>query len=175
MATLNIRSLDITNQTDILQLETAMYTAFSHYSSDLYKGQWEFDHDTKRAKTIIPYASQQVFVAEVDGTIIGAIMINLDMQAQTQYEKIGFTANKEQGITAEGTVLFTNKAMVGRKVVLICLVEKAAEFIRDLGIKVIYMTCNKKHLFGYQQLGFHLIDKTMFNGQQKFFLQQNLP
>lgn len=171
MATLNIRYVDINNSEDILQLERAMYQAFNKYPVDSFDGIWEFDHDLKRTRTLVPYTGQKILAAVLNNQIIGASLMNLDMAVETQLEKIGFTFNKEQGKTAEGLALFSNKTFVGRKLVLLDLMEQTNKVLQALDIHSCFISCDKKHLYAYQQVGFSMMDKVSFNGQDEFLLR----
>lgn len=171
MATLNIRYVDINNQDDILQLEQAMYQAFNKYPVELFKGIWEFNHELKRTRTLVPYTGQKILAAVLNDRIIGASLMNLDMAVETQLEKIGFTFQKEQGKTAEGLAIFSNKIFVGRKLVLMDLMEQTNKALQALDIQTCFISCDKKHLYAYQQVGFSMMDKVSFNGQDEFLLR----
>lgn len=171
MANFNIRYVDINNKEDITQLEQAMYKAFQKYPEDMFNGIWDFDHDLKRTRTLVPYDGQKILAAVLNDQIIGASLMNFDMVSETQLEKIGFRFPKEQGKTAEGLAVFSNKIFVGRKVILLDLMERTNKALRELNIHNCFISCDKKHLYAYQQVGFSLMDKIIFNGQDEYLLR----
>lgn len=174
MASLNIRDVDIHNEKDMIQLEQAMYQAFKKYPAEMFEGIWAFDHEQQRIRTLVPYTGQKIVAAVVNDQIVGASLMNLNMECETQLEKIGFDFPKQQGKTAEGLALFSNKIFVGRKVVLIDLMQHTNKTLREMDIQNCFISCDKKHVYAYQQAGFSIIDKVSFNGQDEFLLRHTL-
>jgi hypothetical protein len=174
MAALTVRELDLDNPSDLFKFEQAMYEAFSHYRESIFDNLWVFDHENKRVRTLVPYAGQEIIVAEVKGKVIGAVQLNLDMNAELQIEKIGFVVPKNQGKTAEVLSLFANQMMLGLNLVMLDLVTFADKRLNTWGIKRIWGSCDESLVVPYQTLGFRNVDTTYFNGADEFLLQRDI-
>lgn len=175
MSALIVKELDVlTNNEHVEKFEHALYNSFKSSPEGIFNNIWTFDHASQRARTLVPYGGQKIIAAELNGVIIGAAAMNLDMGTELQLEKYGFSVSKQQGQTAEGLALFSTRAMVGREVVLGRLVQAADVMLRSLGISILMGSCEKQHLLGYMKLGFRNIGKVRCNGQDEFLLQRTL-
>lgn len=173
VATLIIRELVLSDDEDIVCYERAMYRAFRSYPEAVFTNLWVFDHANARTRTLLPYDGQRIVAADVDGKLVGAVALNLNMESVLQVERYGFSVPKEQGRTAEGLALFSNRLLVGREVVLVRLVEAADRLLRNLAITTLWGSCDRRHLLGYLQVGFRNIGKVHFNGEDEFLLQRS--
>lgn len=169
-----ISELDLSAPERLAVYEKALYQAFRKHPPGTFDTLWAFDPEQLRARILVPYAGQRIVVAEVAGELIGAVALNFDMGVTLQLERYGFSVPKEQGQTAEGLVLFSSRIMVGRRFVLPALIEATEPLLRASGIRLLWASCDKKHLLGYLQLGFRSIDKVQFNQQPEFLLQRSI-
>lgn len=174
MEILKISELNLLDRNAVMAYEKSLYQAFKSRHPDVFKNLWIFDHAQQRARTLVPYEGQRILIAEADQTFIGAVALNLDMNTQLQLEKYGFSIPKHQGKSAEALLMFSQKIMVGRHLVLSRLAEACHHLLQSLAISVLWGSCEKRHLLGYRQLGFRTLTKVRFNGQDEFLLQRVL-
>ncbi len=123
------------------------------------------DHVTKRIATKISYQNQIIVAADWHSELVAAVAINMDMQNELQLERLGFRVGREPGIAVEALALFANKIMAGREILMARVARDCSAILRKQGIKVLWATCEKKHLRAYVGAGFLMCEEAMFRGR----------
>lgn len=174
MGKLKINELDFSDDRKTKCYENLLYQSFKDYPESFFEGIWFFNHDEFTAKMRIPYSSQKILLAEAENEIVGAVVINTNMQLQLQLEMVGFNIEKIDGKTAEVLAIFSKKIMVGRDVVLARLGESCVNILKKIGIKTCWATCTEKHLRGYISIGFLNKGKINFHGDDEYLIYLNI-
>ncbi len=170
MSNLKFTTLDITNFDEVTNYERAMYRAFSSTDIRTLDEIWDFDIPNKRIKTKIPYESQEVYIAKLNGLIIAGAAINLNTEEKFQLETYGFSINKTEKHICEGLGIFNLQIFSGINPVALQLRDYSYDILRKKGIEKVYGTCSQRRLRGYQVQGFDVIDELVFKEEKKYLL-----
>lgn len=162
--------LDTTIEKNVIEYEKAMYKAFSGSEIKTLNKIWEFDKANHRLKTIIPYESQKIFCTRLEGALVSAVAININIKETFQLEMMGFKVEKCEGV-AEGLGLFNFPVLSNLQPMALLLKDYAFSLVESWGIKKMYGTCSEKKLRGYKLLGWVPIDKKTFLGETKYLLE----
>ncbi len=163
-------TLDINDINSLGDYESSMYRAFSGTEIQTLDRIWNIDHKKRKIKTKIPYESQKIYVARLEGKIVSGVAINVNMNDTLQLEMMGFTIDKDDK-TAEGLGVFNLSVLTSFNPVVILLKNHAFEVVTKLGIEKMYGTCSEKKLRGYRILGWEPIDDRLFLGEKKYLLR----
>ncbi len=167
---LTVRLLDTTNPEEIAAYEKAVYMAFSSVQDPSQEIIWNIDYPKKRISTKIPYSSQKIIIAEIDGSIIAGFALNFNMQEKLQLEYLGFKIDRSEFGICEGLLLFNTQVSFNNHLILPEIKEPLIRFLKSQNIKKTYGTCNKKRIRGYRFLGFKDIDMKLISGIPEYLL-----
>lgn len=167
---LTIRLLDTTIPEEIAAYEKAVYMAFSSVLDPTQEVMWNINYAKKRISTKIPYSSQKVMIAEIDGSIIAGFGLNFNMQEKLQLEYLGFKIDSSEPAICEGLLLFSTQISFNSYPILYQIQEPLTSFLKSQHIKKVYGTCSKRRIRGYRFLGFKDIDMKLINGVQKYLM-----
>lgn len=174
MPNLEFTILDITDSNEVANYEKALYRAFSDTDIKTLDAIWKFDIPNKRLKTMIPYRSQDVYIAKLDGAIIAGAAINFDIKKKLQLERFGFTIDKTEKHICEGLGIFNLQVFSGLNPVALQLRDICYDHLRDKKIKKVYGTCSQRRLRGYQVQGFSVMNERIFMDEKKYLLMIEL-
>ncbi len=167
-------TLDTSNPEEIVAFEQAQYTAFEQTQIRTLDIIWECDHRHRRLKSRLPYDRQEVFVAWFERRIVAGFAVNRDLTGELQLEVTGFTVDKSEPDICEGIGLFCLQFYAGDAVIIAELCDHALGRLREQGIRKMYGTCSVGRLRTYKMMGFELLDKTDFHGEQKCLILQDV-
>ena len=174
MSHLEYTTLDSTNIEEVIKYERSLYRAFSNTDIKTLDAIWDFDKRHKRLRTKIPYPSQEVYIAKLDGAIIAGAAINFNMDEKLQLETFGFSVDKTGKHICEGLGIFSLQVFSGLNPVALQLRDTSYDILRGKGIKKVYGTCSQRRLRGYQIQGFTAIDELVFRGEKKYLLMTDI-
>lgn len=170
---LSFSILDHRNPKDVETYEKGMFKAYFGTSETIHLTR-VVDKEQKRLRLKIPYEDQTILTAKVDDTIIAAVGFNNNQQATLNLENLGFTIDKTKKNFAEGTGMFCNVQFHEGKLVLLELLSKVWEMIREEGYEVFYGFCGEDKLRFFERVDFKVIDTKEICGEKMFLLKAQL-
>jgi hypothetical protein len=175
MATIEYRDLNILDPEAIIAYERALFRAFTATDTVILERIWDFDRPQKRARTRIPYSSQRIFTACLEGRIIGGAAMNLNMQAPLQLEAMGFSIDKSASGVCEGIALFNLQIFSGATMVAAALRDYSLGRIQAENIRALYGTCSQRRMRGYSMLGWKPVAEKAFERGTVYLILLELP
>jgi hypothetical protein len=174
MSNLELSTLNIKNENEVVQYERALFRAFSSTDIITLDAIWDFDIPRERYRPKIPYQSQEIYIAKLRGEIVAGAAMNFYVEEELQLEMIGFSIDKTEKHICEGIGIFNLQIFGGMNVIALQLRDYSYDRLREKNIERIYGTCSEKRLRGYQLLGFQAIDELVFKGEKKYLLVTEL-
>ena len=172
---LSCRKLNTTKDDDIRAFEKAQYRAFEGSSIQSLEEIWHIDHTQKRIAPRISYEKLLITVVENTHTLIGAMVMHLDLSGELQLNHFGFDIDRSSPHIAEGLAIFSLAPIINGTVPLFVLRDYTNPLLYAMGLRTLYGTCSKSKLKGYQLLGFTIEQTTIYKGEEKFLLSIPIP
>ena len=161
-----------TNETqNIIKFEKSFFQSFVNINNQLIHLIWDWDWQEQRLKTRIAYHDQIIYILEDDSQeIIAAIATNIN-SSQSQFSEFGFKFPPETAKYCEVLTLFMHpqanlSVFQLRDFVQLCTTDSSSR-----GFQKTYATCSKRLLRLYQRIGVEIIDKTIIQGEERYFIR----
>jgi hypothetical protein len=175
------RTLDACDPAQVAEYEGHFYRAYAALTDNtLVRLIWDWDDAAKRLRTRIPYAEQVIYCLRDDlGRLAGAMAVNLSPGTALQSAGFGFLPPVAHlpSSAAEGRYCeFMNLMATAHHRGQVRATHQA--FIRDFcyadlvsrGFAAAYSTCTRRRLRAYQLFGATVLDETVIQGEERYFL-----
>lgn len=164
--------LDCADAAAVSAYERSFFAAFAPVTSNrLIRWLWQWDDAGRRLSTSIPYADQLVYLQRsATGDIAAALAVNTALR-QVQGAAFGFSLPQKQG-TCEFLTVFVN-ADHDLKTRHIFWTACFAD-LRQRGLHTAYATTARRPLMLYRRLGGSVVETTVIEGEERFFLRFSL-
>lgn len=162
--------LDCTNCADVEAYEKGMFEAY-YGTSETISLTRIFDTETKRLRLKIPYEDQTILLGKIDDEVVAAVGFNRNQKDKLNLENLGFSIDKSKKNFAEGTGMFCTVQFHEGKLVLLELLSRIWDIIRDMDYEVFYGYCGEDNLRFFQRVDFSVIDTKVICGEKMFLLQ----
>ena len=169
---LTARLLDTTNPEEIAAYEKAVYMAFSSVQDPSQEIIWNIDYPNKRISTKIPYSSQKIIIAEIDGSIIAGFALNFNMQEKLQLEYFDFKIDRSEPGICEGLLLFNTQVSFNNHLILPEIKIRLSGFSNHRILRNLWnlqQETNQVTVFGFKD-----IDMKLINGVPEYLLVYEL-
>ena len=167
--------LNIADPVEVSAYERAMYRAFEKYLQDpAIELIWHVDSNEQRIRTRVPYADQLIGVIWVEGVVMAATAVNLNLRATWQVEMLGFTVDKTQPQMCEALAVFSNQRMFPKPDVLFFsqVAQSVAYILKTQhNIRLIYGSCAEWALPGYRELGWTAVETRLITGDRETLIR----
>jgi hypothetical protein len=173
MATPQFAVLDTSDERQRALYERALFRAFSTPSVVLEQ-VWEFDRKSRRARTAVPYGSQEIYVAWLEGVVVAGVAVNFNTRDRLQLEMMGFSVDKNEPGLCEGLALFNHRLFADSSMVALGLRDFSLERLKARGVTRLYGTCTERKLRGYRVLGWEPIDSREFTRGRVYLIAQDM-
>ncbi len=168
--------LDPDNLAQVEEYEQHFYRAYAGLTDNkLVHLIWDWDNARRRLKTKIPYTDQVVYTWRDDAErLVAAMAVNLNPERNFQASTFGFTLPPGGGAGYPCEILNLMATVHHQG----WASSSYFAFIRDFGYGTLvirgydlaYSTCTRRRLKPYLRLGAKLLDQTIINGEERFFL-----
>ena len=169
-------NLNTAAPTDVAEFERALFQAFakSLAGDPIVKYVWDVDMPAQRIRTKVPYTSQLIHVARLDGAIAAAGAANLDLTGPWQLDMLGFAIDKTQPHICEALVIFNNQRDFGDQSISLFEAvgrQLVAQLKEKHGIRRVYGSCPPSKLQGYLLYGWREIGSRVIEGSEEHLLE----
>jgi hypothetical protein len=175
--------LDTGNLMEVELYERAFYSVFVKVTSNrLVRKIWDWDEESHRLKTKIPYEDQVVFSCRnAQGEIKSAVAFSLNT-AESQFGNFGFQVPAgKKGRYVELLTLFTQPRvrLDGFRFTQSFFRPHCVAYMQNMGYDFGLTTCAERPLATYLRWGWEVLEEAVIDHQKRYFLyydiHKNLP
>lgn len=170
MEDFKIELLNHNNETDIVGYERGLYDLYiEEKKSEWYRQNYIFTDDN-RLKPFLDYSDMLIYLAKLEGKVVGSLTYNLNMGKQSQIGKFGFDRSfTNQECEGLGLNVFAGRKYINK--IAYNIMMAGLKGIHDRGFTNMYSTVLKKLKAFYELQGFIVIDKIKLDEDTRYLLK----
>jgi len=166
--------LDTSDPGAVREYELAFYHSFAKVTTNrLIQKLWDWDHDTGRLKTRIPYESQLICaLRDPSGSLHSAMAFNVALH-EFQAAAYGFAVPEETVGAFEVLTFFAVAPEILQ--VRANFWARCVALLSACGYHAGYATTARRPLSTYQRVGWRVLEERAIESEKRYFLHYSIP